>query len=192
MATYIGYVVGRNETNPFSIFIPARSGISSFKSSKGFGTNAGNWGLDELGIMIGAAEKCYLSSELSSNCGNFFDDANGYATVEENQFHLDGTTAKDVRGDKLATNSTSEPLESGSISSPFFYPSVNLVRSYWPSSINGNFMNSFTNVPGGKYTTLRVGSKVLVDFPDGSGVGYIIRQLPDSDQYSQAIKKLLK
>lgn len=147
MSTYIGYVVGKNETNPFSIFIPARSGIAAFSGSKGFGTNGGNWGIDELGKMIGAAEKCYLTSELASNCGNYFDDANGYATVEDNQFHLDGTTAKIVTGDNEARNTTSEPLENCYIDSPFFSPANNLVRSYWPSSCNGNKLNSFVNRP---------------------------------------------
>lgn len=191
MATYIGYVVGKNESNPFSVFIPARSGMASFNMSDGFGTNAGKWGLDVLSKMLAASEKCYLASEPDSSVGDYFDTVNGYTTVEENQGALNSDTAKDVTGDNIARNTTSSPLDNYYVRSPFFSPAGNLTRGYIPSSIYGMKMESFTNAPGGSYSTLRTGSKVLVEFPDGSGVGYIVKQLPGNDKFSQSIKSLI-
>lgn len=191
MATYIGYIVGKNESNPFSVFIPARSGIVALNSSDGFGINAGKWGLDVLAKMLQASEKCYLTTEPGSNVGDYFDDVNGYTTVEENMSVLNSDTAKDVTSNNKARNTSSSPLDEYYLRSPFFRPAANLTRGYVPSSLNGMKMESFTNAPGGKYTTLRIGSKVLVEFPDGSGVGYIIKQLPSSDKFSQAIKSLI-
>lgn len=191
MATYIGYVVGSNENNPFSVFIPARSGMASFDMSDGFGTNAGKWGLDVFAKMRAASEKCYLTTEPDGNVGDHFDTVNGYTTVEENQMRLNANSAKDVTGDNQARNTTSSPMDDYYIRSPFFSPAANLTRGYIPSSVYGMKMESFTNAPGGTFTTLRAGSKVLVEFPDGSGVGYIVKQLPSSDKFSQAIRSLI-
>jgi hypothetical protein len=192
MATYIGYVVGKNETNPFSVFIPARSGIQSFVASDGFGKNAGKWDEGVLAKMRAAADKCYWTSEPTSTSGNYYDDLNGYTTVEENQFHLDSTNAKDITKGDFVRNSTSSPVDTVYVRSPFFYPASNLCRNYVPSSVYGMRLNSFINVPSGTNTTMRIGTKVLVEFPDNSGVGYIIRQLPGKDEFSAAIVDLLK
>ena len=192
MATYIGYIVGKNETNPFSVFIPARSGIQSFQMSDGFGKNAGKWDETILAKMRAAADKCYWTSEPSSTSGNYFDDVNGYTTVEENQFHLDSTNAKDLANSNFARNTTSSPVDNAYIRSPFFSPAANLCRNYVPSSVYGMGLNSFTNVPSGTNTTMRIGTKVLVEFPDNGGVGYILKQLPNKDEFSAAIIDILK
>lgn len=191
MATYLGYIVKKDERNPFSVFIPARSGIQSFKMSNGFGTNAGKWDLSVLTKMIAGCDKCYLTSSLSSNAGYYFDDINGYTTLEDNQRHLDATNAKDVTDGKTARNTTSSPITDYFLQSPFFSPVSNLCRVYVPSSVYGMEMNPFTNVPGGTFTTLRIGSRVLVEFPDNGGIGYIIAHVPGSDEYSAAIVNLL-
>jgi hypothetical protein len=191
MATYLGYIVGKNETNPISVFIPARSGIQSFKMSEGFGTNAGKWDLSVLSKMIAAADKCYMSAGLSPNNGNYFDEVNGYTTLEDNQRHLNANNAKDVTDGKTARNTTSGPTDNFYLQSPFFSPAANLCRNYVPSSVYGMNMNSFTNLPGGTYSTLRIGSRVMVEFPDNGGTGYITSQLPGSDDFSAAITNLL-
>lgn len=192
MATYIGYIVGKNETNPFSVFIPARSGIPSFQMSDGFGTNAGKWDLSVLSKMRAAAEKCYYTSDPSFSAGNYVDDVNGFTTLEENQKHLDASNAKDITNGKTARNTTSSPIDNFYLQSPFFSPAANLCRNYVPSSVYGFKMNSFTNVPGGTHTTMRIGTRVLVEFPDGGGVGYIIKQISGQDDFSAAIANLLK
>lgn len=191
MSTYLGYIVRKNETNPFSVFIPARSGIQSFQMSDGFGKNAGKWDVDVLAKMVAACDKCYLASCAAPNVGNYFDDINGYTTLEDNQRHLNATNSKDVTGDNLARNTTSSPIDDFYLQSPFFSPAANLCRNYIPSSVYGMKFNSFTNIPSGTFTTMRIGSRVLVNFPDNGGVGYIISQLPGSDDFGAAIANLL-
>lgn len=76
MKSYIGYIVGKGETNPISVWIPSKHGFSSLSASKGFGSNAGNLGLTDLGFARMRAEKCYLTTELSSQGPYIFDDSN--------------------------------------------------------------------------------------------------------------------
>lgn len=51
----------------------------------------------------------------------------------------------------------------------------------------GTKVNYYINSAGGNFVTLSQGTKVLVIFPEGSGIGYIIRQIPDEDEISRLI-----
>lgn len=191
MATYIGYVV-KGDSNPCKVFIPALSGMPSFQMAKCFGTNAGGWDVSIYGKMLQGAHECYMSSECAPTASNYFDTGNGYTTIEENQKYLNSKTAKVVTGDNIARNTAFSPNDYYYVQSPYFYPAANNLRTYIPSSVNGMKMSSYTNIPGGTFTTMRVGSKVLVDFPDGSGIGYIVKQLPDADDYKYSNPDILK
>lgn len=97
MKSYIGYVVGKEETNPISVWIPAKGGYGTYGSNRGFGSNAGNLTLVDLAYMRANAEKCYLSSEMNSGGSYNFDDTNGFVTLEDNVPSIDETTVKDVK-----------------------------------------------------------------------------------------------
>ena len=190
MRTYIGYIVGKNETNPVSVWIPAKHGFSALKPNKGFGSNAGNLNLIDLSYARMRAEKCYYTTELSSQGPYIFDDANGYATKEDNIAYLDETTAKDVRGKKFVENKYSSPNEGTFIKSPHAHPAVNFLQTFYAAPEEGTYINTYMNGPGGNYATLGIGTKVLVVYPDSMNIGYIIRQIPYEDEMSKVIKNL--
>lgn len=170
MKSYIGYVVGKEETNPISVWIPAKSGYIKFGFTKGFGSNTGNLTLSDLATMRMNSEKCYMASELCANGPYNYDDSNGYSTIEENIPYLDETTAKDVKNEKFIENRFSSPGDREFIKSPHSYPAVNYLQTYYPQDEAGAEINIFANCPGGSYNTLSIGTKVLVVFPDERGI----------------------
>ena len=190
MKTYIGYIVGKNETNPVSVWIPSKHGFSPLKPNRGFGSNADNLTLTDLSYARMRAEKCYFTTELSSQGPYIFDDSNGFATKEDNIAYLDETTAKDVRGKKFVDNKFSNPNEGSSTGSPHSFPAVNFLQTFYAGPQDGTHINTFMNAPGGNYATLGIGTKVLIIYPDGKNIGYIIRQIPYEDEMSKVIKNL--
>lgn len=107
--TYIGYVVGKDETNPYSVWIPAKNGASTLGITKGLGSNTGNKNMMDLANMILASEKCYFTSEMTSQPPYLYDSSNGFATREDNIAVLDENTAKNVKGKDSAPNRYSMP-----------------------------------------------------------------------------------
>lgn len=190
MKSYIGYVVGKEETNPISVWIPAKSGYFSFGSSRGFGSNAGNMSLLDLAYMRMNCDKCYLSTEMSSQGPYLYDDANGFSTKEDNIAFLDIDTVKNVKEKSRVANKYSSPGDGEFIKSPHSSPAENWLQTYYPQQVDGAEINTFSNAPGGNYCTMTIGTKVLVNFPDDKGVGYIIRQIPYDDEMSKVIKDL--
>lgn len=190
MKIFTGYIVGKNETNPVSVWIPAKHGFSVLKSNKGFGSNANNLTLADLSYARMRAEKCYFTSEFSSQGPYIFDDSNGFATKEDNIAYLDETTVKDVRGKKFVENKYSSPHEGKPVLSPHAYPAANFLQTFYPMPEGGTFINTFMNAPGGNYATLGIGTRVMVVYPDDMNIGYIIRQIPYEDEMSKIIKNL--
>lgn len=190
MRIYTGYIVGKNETNPVSVWIPAKHGFSALKSNKGFGSNADNLGLLDLAYARMRAEKCYYSTELSSQGPYIFDDSNGYATKEDNIAYIDETTAKRVVKGKSVGNKFSRPGEGTFVKSPHSNPAANFLQTFYPMPEDGTYINTFMNAPGGNYANLGIGTKVLVVYPDDMNIGYIIRQVPYDDEMSKVIKNL--
>lgn len=190
MSTYVGYIVGEGETNPFSVFIPALGGIPSlsFESADGFGSNMGKWDSGVIARMKIGAVKCYQTSELNPSNTYDFDAQSGLATVESNLGVLDSTTAKAVTGNKVAALGTSCPVMEEEFSMPNDWPADNCVRNYRFSSRDGTRFPSLMNAPAGTYTSLSPSTRVLVDYPGNGSIGYIIAQLPGADALSTLIK----
>lgn len=190
MKSYIGYIVGKEETNPVSVWIPSKSGYCTYGSSKGFGSNAGNLSLVDLAFIRMNAEKCYLSTEMSSQGPYLYDDANGYATKEDNIAVLDDNTVKNVKDKQIVANKYSSPGDGEFIHSPHSNPASNWLQTYYPQTVEGAEINTYSNAPGGNYCTMSIGTKVLVSYPDDKGIGFIIRQIPYDDEMSKVIKDL--
>lgn len=190
MKIYTGYIVGKNETNPVSVWIPAKHGFSALKPNKGFGSNAGNLDLLDLSYARMRAEKCYYSTELSSQGPYIFDDSNGFATKEDNIAFLDETTVKDVRENSTSVNRYFIPGEGTLVQTPHANPAVNFLQTFYPMPAEGTIVRTYMNAPGGNYATLGIGTKVLIVYPDSKNIGYIIRQIPYDDEMSKVIKNL--
>jgi hypothetical protein len=190
MKSYTGYVVGKEETNPISVWIPAKSGYIRFGAERGFGSNVNNMTLNDLALIRMNAEKCYITTEINPNGPYNYDDTNGFSTIEENIPYLDRTTAKNLTVENNAPNLYSSPGNGEFIHSPHTSPAVNWLQTYYPQQAEGAEINTFENAPAGNFSTLSIGTKVLVIYPDNKGIGYIIRQIPYSDEMSKVIKDL--
>lgn len=188
--SYIGYVVGKEETNPISVWIPAKHGFANMGSKKGFGSNAGNMSLIDLADARIRSEKCYITSEMSSQGPYIYDDTNGYSTKEDNIAFLDQNTAKNVKDKSFAPNKYSAPSDGDFIKSPHGSPAANFLQIFYPQPIDGTQINLYSNSPGGNFSLLSIGTKVMVEFPDGKGVGYITRQIPGDDDMSRLLKTI--
>lgn len=189
MKCYTGYVVGKNETNPISVWIPAKSvGNARMGVNRGFGSNAGNMDLTDLAYARMNAEKCYLTCELNPKNSYKFDDANGYSTVEDNLTTLDSNTVQNVKNSSGAMPRTSIPGDGDVRMTPHANPAENWLQTYIPTDAGGIENVKYSNAPGGSYCTLGIGTKVIVIYPDDKGIGYIIRQIPYDDEYSKVIK----
>jgi hypothetical protein len=192
MKSYIGYVVGKEETNPISVWIPAKGGYGKYGANRGFGSNAGNMTLLDLAFMRTNAEKCYLSSEMNAGGSYNFDDSNGFVTLEDNISGIDETTVKDVKNmdsSKVAVRH-SAPGDGEFLQSPHTRPAANWLQTYYPQQVEGAEINVYSNAPKGTFTTLPIGTKVMVSYPDEKGIGYIIRQIPYDDEMSKVIKNV--
>lgn len=190
MSTYIGYIVRNGDTNPFKVFIPALSGMASpiFKTSDGFGVNAGKWGADVLARMEAGAVDCYQASALTAKNSYDLDPKSGLATVENNLGEINEETATTVEYGRKAALKTSCPVDDGPLRMAADQPAANFVRNYRPSSADSTFLPSLMNMPGGTYTSLSAGTRVLVNYPGGGAIGYIVSQLPGADALSSFIK----
>ena len=190
MSSYVGYIVRNGDTNPFKVYIPALSGgtAGTFKTADGFGTNAGKWGADVLAMMEAGAVDCYQTSALRAKNTYDFNPQNGLATVENNLGELNEQTATTVEAGRKAALKTSRPVDDGPLRMGCDMPAANFSRVYRPSSADSTFLPSMLNMPGGSYTSLSAGTRVLVNYPGGGAIGYIISQLPGTDAFSEFIK----
>lgn len=186
----VGYVVGKEEVNPISVWFPSKGGYNKLGISRGFGSNTGNMNLLDLAMMRENSEKCYLTTELTAYGPYIFDDTNGLATKEENAPYLNLQNAKNVKNSKTSINIYSSPGDNTFLKSPHTNPAANWLETYYPQQIGGAEMINYDNAPGGNYSTLSIGTKVLVIFPDNTSYGYIIRQIPYDEEMSYVIKNL--
>lgn len=185
--TYIGYIIGKDKTNPYSVWIPAKNGVTVTGSKRGFGSNTGNMTLLDIGNMRLAAEECYYTSEMSSQPPYLYDSANGFATREEHIAILDETTAKNVKNKTFSENMYNMPGNGVEILTPHGRPASNFLQTFYAMPQDGTHINYYMNSAGGNFVTLSEGTKVLVIFPEGKGIGYIIRVIPDADEISRYI-----
>lgn len=186
----VGYVVGKEETNPISVWFPSKGGFNKLGITRGFGSNTGNMSLLDLANMRMNAEKCYLTTELSAQGPYIYDDTNGLATKEDNTPYLNFENAKNVKNSPTSLNKYSSPGDNTYLQSPHTNPAANWLETYYPQQVGGAETVNYDNAPGGNYCTLGIGTKVLVIFPDNTSYGYIIRQIPYDGEMSAVIKNL--
>lgn len=191
MELYTGYIVKNDETNPYSVWIPAKNGGVLFKFFKCFGINTGTFNNIDFATIQAGAEKCYMIIEPTAQGPYLYDVSSGLATIEENNPSPDFNTVRDVKNMKNISNIYSAPCDNSYVSSPHSLPAVNGLQIFHPNSMAGTYINTYTNAPGGHHTTLDIGTKVLVAYPDGRGIGYIIGQIPYADETSKIIKNIL-
>jgi hypothetical protein len=190
MRAEIGYVVGKDETNPITVWFPGKGGYNKTGSNRGFGSNTGNMNLTDLSMIRMNSEKCYITTPLSAQSPYLFDDRNGFATREDNAPFISYENVKNVGKNKDGTNRYSSPGDSSYFQIPHANPASNFLETYYPQQIGGVEMNNYDNAPGGSYCTLGIGTRVLVIFTDNSVYGFIIAQVPYEDEMSQVIKNL--
>lgn len=186
MSTYIGYIVSDTDCNPFKVFIPALNGFFSdgFGTADGFGANADKWSTLTLERMKKGAINCYQTSNLSGTGDYDFDPVSGCVTLEENIGEISVESTVDITSGKKAALRSSCPVDDG----PFYMqgeaPAANFAVNYRPAPGEKTYFPTYMNAPGGDYTTLSIGTRVLVDYPSGTAIGYIISQIPGSDSFS--------
>ena len=188
MELYTGYIVQEGETNPYSVWIPAKNGAFTLKHFKTFGSNASNFSVIDMNACQVAAEKCFIVIEPTAQSNYWYDTDSGYATVEENNPNPSRDTIPRVKESNKSINHYSAPHEGESVTSVHSAPAVNGLQTFLPGGPQGTIVNTYANKPGGRHTTLGIGTKVLVAFPDGGGIGYIIGQIPGKDETSTVIR----
>ena len=188
MDIYTGYIVRSNETNPYSVWIPAKNSGGIFKIFKSFGMNTSLFEPLDLVSLQNASEQCYMITEPTAQ-GPYLYSGDGLATVQEFNPSPNKETIKNVTGQKAVSNRYYSP-GNGSIFSPHTLPAQNGLQIYLPGSVDGTTINSYVNAPGGHHTTLDIGTRVLVVYPDRKSVGYIIGQIPFLDETSKIIKDI--
>lgn len=189
MSTYVGYIVSEAKCNPFDVFIPALNGFYStvLRSADGFGSNMGKWNSLDLADMKAAAVPCYLSSELSPTSDYYYNQEYDLATAEDYLGEITPEKAISYEPGKKAKPAASSPISEEPFYTKNQYPAANYTRTYRPTFAEGGRLPSLLNVPGGTYTTLGIGTRVLVNYPSGGSIGYIIACLPGPDSFSKFI-----
>lgn len=188
MELYTGYIVQKDETNPYSVWIPAKNGGITFKHFTTFGSNASNFSVIDLAQCQAAAEKCYIVIEPTAQGDYWYDTDSGYATVEENNPNPSRNTIPNVKDSNNTPNRYSAPHEGETVISAHSSPAINGLQTFLPNTSTGTIINTYANMAGGRHTTLDIGTKVLVAFPDNRGIGYIIGQIPGIDSTSSVIR----
>lgn len=191
MEIYTGYIVAEDETNPYSVWVPAKNNGGIFKRFKTFASNAGDFNGVDLSIVQSSAEKCYMIIEPTAQSPYLYDNMSGLATIEENNPSPDINTVKNVKNMSKPVNRYFTPHHGESDYTPHSNPAANGLQTYLPGSFSGTEINTFMNAPGGRHTTLGIGTKVLIVYPDGRGTGYIIGQIPFPDDTSKVLKDIL-
>jgi hypothetical protein len=186
MNIYTGYIVRQNEKNPYSVWIPAKNHGGPMKRFKTFGTNTQDIAMTDILDMQSAAEKCYVISPLNSQGDYIYDEITGFATVEEHNPNPDNNDIANLRY-KKASNRYSAPGDGEVTLSAHSYPAANILQTFLFDSTMGTPLNSYNNYPGGRYTTLPMGMRVLIVYPDNGGTGYIVGQIPSPDNISTAL-----
>lgn len=143
----VGYVVGKEETNPISVWFPSKSGFNKMGISRGFGSNTGNMNLLDLATMRMNAEKCYLTTELSAQGPYIYDDTNGLATKEDNAPYLNIENAKNVKNSLTSLNKYSSPGDNTNLHSPHTNPAANWLETYYPQQVGGAEIINYDNAP---------------------------------------------
>lgn len=188
MELYTGYIVQQGETNPYSVWIPAKNGGITFKRFSTFASNASDFSVIDLAQCQAAAEECYIVIEPTAQGDYLYDSASGYATVEENNPNPSRDTISSVEGGQAPVKRFFAPHEGETVHCMHSNPAANGLQTFLPSTSMGTLINTYADMPGGKHTTLDIGTKVLVAYPDGRGIGYIIGQIPGKDKTSLIIK----
>lgn len=188
MELYTGYIVQKDETNPYSVWIPAKNGGITFKHFTNFGANASEFSVIDLTQCQAAAEKCYIVIEPTAQGDYWYDTDSGYATVEENNPNPSRDTIPNIKDTKEIGNRYSAPNEGDTVFSVHSSPAVHGLQTFLPSTSSGTTINTYANMPGGRHTTLDIGTRVLVAFPDNRSIGYIIGQIPGADKTASVIR----
>ncbi|MBQ7820507.1 MAG: hypothetical protein IJ341_12535 [Bacteroidales bacterium] len=190
MEIYVGYIVREGETNPYSVWIPTKNGGATFKNFKTFASNASSFNSLDLNTLQAGSEKCYMIMEPTAQNSYMYDTLSGLGTVQEHNYNPGLSSIRDVKSTVDMANEFFSPHDGEYVESAHANPAYNGLQIYLPSSSHGTEINSFTNAPGGHHTTLEPGTKVLVMYPDGRGVGYIVGQIPFPDETSKIIKDI--
>lgn len=187
---YTGYVVQNDvASSVVKVWCPYRDGIALLKKHKGFGKNTGNLGIADYNRIVSAAADCYMTSELTSGNEYLYDPSTDSSTTQENIPDMSDATMYDIsaaRPDQIK-NQFSSPGYGFTVQSVYTNPTANLVQSYHAGTSAGTQINTYDNTPKGNFVHLTVGTRVLVCFPDNRTVGFIIRQIPVPDAWSNML-----
>jgi hypothetical protein len=186
MEIYTGYIVRNNEKNPYSVWMPSKNFAGPLKNFKSLATNASNLNAIDISDMQLAAEKCYILSPLNAQGDYILDEDSGIGTVEEHN-PTPGVNGNNVKNNKKIRNKYHTPGEGESRCSPHSRPASNMLQTYLFDTTYGTVNKSFSNYPGGQFSTLPMGARVVVMYPDNSSIGYIIAQIPFSDSISKVL-----
>lgn len=189
MASYTGYIINDNETNPYSVWIPKLCGyIPENKIFKGFGSNTNNLTVNEVAMMRQTAKKCYLTSDLSSVGPYLYDSLNGLATKREMTTAITPENVNDVinRVDdvKFAPKQCVAQMAQS-------LPADNGLQTYHIDLWRPEPVCDYADTQGGTSCTLSQGTKVLVDFPDDRNIGYITRIILEPNEISNILRNIL-
>ena len=148
MEIYTGYIVAEDETNPYSVWIPAKNNGGIFKRFKTFASNASDFTAVDLGILQSSAEKCYMIIETTAQSPYLYDSASGLGTMEENNPSPDINTLRNVKTMLNPANRYYSPHHGEHDQTPHSNPAVNGLQTYLPGSMVGTEINTYMNAPG--------------------------------------------
>lgn len=188
---FSGYVLDFNEsTNSALVWIPSKVPYLFENGStwRTFGKNLNNCiGKSEVAKL---RDMCsgywfYLTNELTSGSLARYDEVSGNSTVyEANRSSLRMNDLRKNQGEKYksypyGTNFTYKWPQDN--------PAQNLCQNYNLNLSSGYSVDVGMNAPKGSFTSLEVGTRVIVSFINNGTLGVILRQYPNSDELSLAL-----
>lgn len=189
---YTGYVVENLIENPVKVWCPYRDGVTLYKKFRGFGKNTGNLNTSDFNKILAASANCYMTSDFVSGNEYLYDSTLDAATAQENIPDMNENTLYDISRANPAQvqNEYFSPGNGFTNRSVFTNPTYNFLQSYHLGTSTGTSVNTYDNTPKGNFVHLTVGTRVLVCFPDGKNIGYILRQIPFYDKWSQMLTNM--
>lgn len=192
---YTGYVIDNNAEggyNPVQVWVPALDGNYVTGEWNAFGANTGSaitsTKLNELRISSGNKSTFYRTMPVSSGSDSFYLEDLGASTVNLSTWQYNSENGiEDMRYSSSTSNYGSIKQKGDGKSLMPAWSDNELVSNYTLGDTMGIGANTYAGQPQGEFTSISVGTRVLVCFADSGATGFILAQIPSAGSYNLGI-----
>lgn len=187
---YTGWVIDNNEQgnyNPVQVWIPSLSSASGYFTGqfKEFGDNIGDMKkkiVEQLKGVCGEQGWFYRTMPVAPAGEVHYNSSSGASSVHDGLYQYGKTSQyvderKNTDGVKstspIRMQGESSSVRLGGVSQP-----DGRFRNFILSDYNGYQNMALTSAPKGNFTSIGVGTRVIVAFADSGATGYVLGQIP--------------